>query len=155
MDVRRSDPANWPLALVEYLERGVLSFQLTILKVLAGHPDGRASLEEVRHAVSLLVSSGSDWTNRMKRLASLVPELDIFGRSFVMRNESGWQITDTGLRFLTLLEAGVVARRSAVPQTSVVVVAAPQPELAPPRLIGLKKRKPRRNRIDRNRRSAA
>jgi hypothetical protein len=132
-----------------------LSFQITILKVLAGHPGGRASLKEVTHAVSLLISSGSDWTNRMKRLASLVPELDIFGRSFVTRDDSGWQITDIGLRFLTLLEAGVVASRSVVPQTSAVVVAAPQPELARPRLIGLKKRRPRRNRVDRNRRSAA
>src|SRR6266545_1430909 len=49
-------------------ERGV-SFQLTILKVLAGHPDGRASLADLRRAVAILMSSGPDWTERMKRLA--------------------------------------------------------------------------------------
>jgi hypothetical protein len=141
--------------LVEYPERGVLSFQITILKVLAGHTDGRASLSEVTHAVSLLMSSGRDWTNRMKRLASLVPDLDIFSRSFVERDDSGWQITDRGLRFLTLLEAGAVARRSDAPQTSEVVVAAQQATPMPPRLTGLRKRKSRRNRLDRNRRSAA
>jgi hypothetical protein len=137
---------------VEYAGRGVLSFQITILKVLAGHPDGQASLSEVTHAVSLLMSIGPDWTNRTKRLAALVPELDIFGRSFVVRNDSGWQITQRGIRFLTLLEAGVVARTSDA-QKCEIVVAAPQP--TPPRLIGLKKRKPRRSRVDRNRRSAA
>ena len=129
-----------------------MSFQITILKVLAGHPDGQASLSEVTRAVSLLMSIGPDWTNRMKRLAALVPELDIFGRSFVVRNDSGWQITQRGIRFLTLLEAGVVARTSDA-QKCEIVVAAPQPML--PRLIGLKKRKPRRSRVDRNRRSAA
>jgi hypothetical protein len=130
-----------------------LSFQITILKVLAGHPDGRASLREVTQAVSLLMSSGPDWTNRIKRLATLVPDLDIFSRSFVVLDDRGWQITEAGLRFLTLLEAGVVARKSDAPQTSEVVVAAPQP--TPTRLIGVRKRKPRRNRVDRNRRSAA
>src|SRR5580698_1400884 len=46
------------LGLVGYAERGVLSFQITILKVLAGHPDGSASLSAVTQAVSLLMSSG-------------------------------------------------------------------------------------------------
>jgi hypothetical protein len=79
---------------------------MTILKVLSGHPDGRASLREVTGAVSLLMSSGPDWTNRMRRLASLVPVLDIFSHSVVVRDDHGWQITESGLRFLALLEAG-------------------------------------------------
>jgi hypothetical protein len=130
-----------------------LSFQITILKVLAGHPDGRASLSEVTHAVSVLMSSGPDWTNRMKRLASVVPELDIFRLSFVVVEDRGWQVTESGLRFLTLLEAGVVPRGSIVPQTPQIVAVLPKP--TPMRLIGLKKRRSRRNRVDRNRRSAA
>jgi hypothetical protein len=36
---------------------------------------GRASLDEVRHAVTLLMSSGADWTNRMRTLAALAPDL--------------------------------------------------------------------------------
>jgi hypothetical protein len=132
-----------------------LSFQLTILKVLAGHEKGRASQYELRHAVSILLSSGSDWTNRMKRLASLVPDLDIFGREFVVRDEQGWRITDNGLSFLALLEAGVVAARSDAPQIDQLVADLPRPMAIPTRLIGIKKRRPRRNRVDRNRRSAA
>jgi hypothetical protein len=151
----RARHANCALLAVAYPERCVLSFQITILKVLSGHPDGRASLREVRLAVSVLTSSGPDWTDRMRRLASLVPELDIFSRSFVTRDDHGWQITERGLRFLTLLEAGVVPRKSVVLQISEIVPVVSQPAPLPPRLIGMKKRTSRRNRVDRNRRSAA
>ena len=37
-----------------------ISFQITVLKVLAGHPGGRASLVELRRAVAILISSGTD-----------------------------------------------------------------------------------------------
>jgi hypothetical protein len=55
-----------------------VSFQITILKVLAGHPGGRVVLADLKCAVGLLISSGSDWTDRMKRLAARAPDLDIF-----------------------------------------------------------------------------
>jgi hypothetical protein len=131
-----------------------LSFQITILKVLAGHPGGRASLEEVRYAVSFLISSGPDWTNRMKRLASLAPKLDIFSSSFVMRDNECWQITEAGRQFLILLEATPVSLAS---ENQPALVVAVTPSQAPPsmRLVGIKKRRPRRSRVDRNRRSAA
>jgi hypothetical protein len=35
---------------------------------LGGHPEGRASLADLRRAVAILISSGTDWTNRTKRL---------------------------------------------------------------------------------------
>jgi hypothetical protein len=136
-------------------ERNSSVGKITILKFLAGHTGGRASLREVTHAVSLLISSGSDWTKRTKRLAMLAPKLDIFSCSFVVRDDRGWQITENGLRFLASLEAALVARRSETPQTSEIAVIAPPSALLPLRLIGLKKRTPRRNRVDRNRRSAA
>jgi hypothetical protein len=60
-----------------------VSFQITILKVLAGHPEGRASLADLRRAVAILISSGSDWTNRTKRLAARALGLDIFGQALV------------------------------------------------------------------------
>jgi len=47
------------LLLPEY----AVSFQITVLKVLAGHPEGRASLAELTRYVSILISSGPDWTN--------------------------------------------------------------------------------------------
>lgn len=81
-----------------------MSFQITVLKVLAGHPEGRACVADVTRCVSILISSGSDWTARMKRLAAHAPQLDIFGSAFVLRDESGWQITDIGRQFLDSLE---------------------------------------------------
>ena len=64
-----------------------MSFQITVLKVLAGHPNGHASVAELTRYVSVLISSGSDWGNRMKRLAAGAPQLDIFGSGFVVRQK--------------------------------------------------------------------
>jgi hypothetical protein len=84
-----------------------MSFQITVLKVLAGHPGGRASLNDLRRAVAILISSGPDWTNRTKRLLARVPGLDIFTQAFVLRDEAGWQITHAGKAFLAALEAPI------------------------------------------------
>jgi hypothetical protein len=83
----------------------VVSFQITVLKVLAGHPEGRASIGELTRYVSILISSGTDWTNRTKRLAARAPKMDIFADSFVMRDDNGWHITEGGREFLASLEA--------------------------------------------------
>ena len=82
-----------------------MSFQLTILNVLAGHPEGRASLADLKEYVTVLTCSGADWTQRMKRLAARAPNLDIFSSGYVLRDAAGWQITDTGRAFLTSIEA--------------------------------------------------
>jgi hypothetical protein len=68
----------------------VVSFQITVLKVLAGHPEGRASLADLTRYVSILISSGTEWTNRTKRLAARAPKLDIFADSVVLRDVNGW-----------------------------------------------------------------
>jgi hypothetical protein len=82
-----------------------MSFQITVLKVLAGHPEGRASIADLTRYVSILISSGTDWTNRTKRLAARVPKLDIFADAFVRRDDNGWHITEGGRQFLASLEA--------------------------------------------------
>jgi hypothetical protein len=82
-----------------------MSFQITVLKVLAGHPEGRASIADLTRYVSILISSGTDWTNRTKRLAARAPKLDIFVDAFVLRDDNGWQITEGGRQFLASLEA--------------------------------------------------
>jgi hypothetical protein len=82
----------------------VVSFQITVLKVLAGHPEGRATLAELRRAVAILISSGKDWTDRTKRLATRAPGLDIFSQSLVLRDNLGWQITFAGRTLLAALE---------------------------------------------------
>ncbi len=106
-----------------------MSFQITILKVLAGHPDGRASVAELTRYVSVLMSSGSDWTDRMRRLAARAPKLDIFSNSLVLRDNSGWQITDIGRQLLASLEEPVPAaqdrEQSSGPHVAVPAALSP------------------------------
>jgi len=81
-----------------------MSFQITVLKVLAGHPGGRASIDDLRRAVAILISSGTDWADRTKRLAARAPGLDIFSQAFVLRDNAGWHITEAGRAFLVSIE---------------------------------------------------
>jgi hypothetical protein len=101
---RRRNPAVGPMdgrlgqvIMVKLVCGGrAVSFQITILKVLAGHPGGRASVTDLTRYVSILMSSGSDWTDRMRRVAARAPQLEIFADSFVLRDDRGWSITDSG-----------------------------------------------------------
>jgi hypothetical protein len=104
-----------------------VSFQITILKVLAGHPDGRASVAELTRYVGVLMSSGSDWTNRMRRLAARAPKLEIFADAFVLRDDRGWSITDLGRQFLAALDEPLPAHAEEQEQPSGprISVAAP------------------------------
>jgi hypothetical protein len=102
-----------------------VSFQITILKVLAGHPQGRASLADLTRYVAILTSSGADWSQRMKRLAARAPNLDIFTSGYVLRDNSGWQITDAGREFLKSIEAPA-------PEPVVEPAASPPVVLEPP-----------------------
>lgn len=86
------------------VRRGV-SFQITILKVLAGHPEGRVALADLTRFVAILTSSGTDWSQRMKRLAARAPDLDIFTSGYVLRDDSGWRITEAGREFTKSIEA--------------------------------------------------
>ena len=92
-----------------------MSFQITILKVLAGHPEGRASLADLTRYVAVLTSSGRDWSQRVKRLAARAPDLDIFSSKYVLRESCGWQITDAGREFLTSIEAAAPAEPASEP----------------------------------------
>lgn len=114
-----------------------MSFQITILKVLASHPDGRASVAELTRYVSILMSSGSDWTDRMRRLAARAPKLEIFADGFVLRDDRGWCITDPGRQFLASLEAPISAHAEEQEQPSgpATVVTAPSPDQPTLRLI--------------------
>jgi hypothetical protein len=82
-----------------------LSIQVAILKVLASHGNGRATLASLRRDVVILTASGGDWSARLKRLAGRVPSIDIFGSGYVLRDHEGWQITAEGRDFLRALEA--------------------------------------------------
>jgi hypothetical protein len=97
-------------------------------EVLAGQTEGRATLPELTRQVSILVSSGPDWTERTKRLAALAPGLDILRSRFVFVDRASWQITDAGRAFLISLETPTSAdNSSAIPENVLV-----SPDATPP-----------------------
>ena len=102
-----------------------VSFQITVLKVLAGHPEGRASLADLKHYVAVLTCSGADWSQRIKRLAARAPELDIFSSGYVLREPTGWQITAKGREFLISIEAPLA-------EPALPPVALPTPVVSDP-----------------------
>ena len=81
-----------------------MSFQIAVLKVLAGHPEGYASLTDLKHYLAVLTCSGADRSQRLKRLAARAPELDIFSSGYVLREPNGWLITAKGRDFLVSIE---------------------------------------------------
>ncbi|MDO9385044.1 MAG: aminoacyl-tRNA deacylase [Hyphomicrobiaceae bacterium] len=82
-----------------------MSLQITILKVLASHDSGRATLASINRDIAILSASGAEWSARTRRLAGRVASIDIFGSGYVLRDAEGWQITAAGREFLEALEA--------------------------------------------------
>ncbi|MBR1282997.1 hypothetical protein JQ597_13205 [Bradyrhizobium sp. AUGA SZCCT0177] len=127
-----------------------MSFQITVLKVLAGHPGGRASLAELTRAVAILMSSGPDWSDRTKRLAARAPGLEIFSQSFVLRDDAGWQITDAGRVFLASVESPIqVTADNEQPTEAAAATPVPPQSLTPIRLVVVNRRGRRRRARDR------
>jgi hypothetical protein len=124
-----------------------VSFQISVLKVLAGHPGGRASVADLRHA-------GTDWTDRTKRLAARAPGLDIFSQSFVLRDDAGWQITDAGRAFLASVETPIQSTADNEQPPEAVATSVPSPALPPIRLVAVNRRSRRRRVRNRMRPSA-
>lgn len=88
-----------------------MRFKLAILNVLAKCPGGRATLDDVRREVRVIIASG-DQTEQLKRFSAL-GEIDIFQSGLVLRDDAGLQITDAGLSLLHSLESssGLVAEK--------------------------------------------
>ena len=123
-----------------------MNFQITVLKVLAGHPGGRASLDDLKRAMAILITSGSDWTNRTKRLGARAPGLDIFTQAFVLRDEAGWQITHAGKAFLAALETPAQVAAPIDKAAEPALLLTPMPASPVIRLTGTKRRRMRRGR---------
>ena len=87
-----------------------MSLQIAILKVLVSHPEGRATIAALNSDLSILNTSGPDWTDRLKRLAARALGLDIFGQKLILRDSSGWQITPEGRAFLIGWKAVLLPR---------------------------------------------
>jgi hypothetical protein len=91
-----------------------VNFQITILKVLAGHPEERVALADLTRFVAILTSSGTDRSHRMKRLAARAPGLDIFTSAYVIRDNGGWRITEVGREFIKSIEAAPPVSQSVI-----------------------------------------
>lgn len=100
-----------------------MSIQVAILKILASHVSGRATLDSLKHDLAILSSSGDDWHARIKRLGSRAPELDIFSNGYVLRDVEGWEITPAGREFLRALEAVTQDNLPAAPVAEAAVRA--------------------------------
>lgn len=94
------DKASAVVTLAQYSSHCVcvagMSFQVSILKILAGQPDGRASMDVVKQYLAVLYTSGPEWVARTKCLAERAPELDIFSQKLVAREPGEWRITEEG-----------------------------------------------------------
>ena len=112
-----------------------MSLQIAILKVLVSHPEGRATVAVMISDLSILNTSGSDWADRLKRLAARAPDLDIFGQRLILRDSSGWQITAEGRTFLDLRERGAASANVPVAEPS-----PPLPQQPPLLLVGVTRR---------------
>ena len=131
-----------------------MNFQVTVLKVLVSYPDGFAVMADLKRDVALLATSGTDWSDRTKRLAARFPELDIFSQRLVERIDGGWRITDKGRSILQLMEARSVPDdvRADIRKPS---YQQPEPAEAPHRIQVLALRNQRRQMRRRQRRNAA
>ncbi|WP_247408861.1 hypothetical protein [Bradyrhizobium sp. 76] len=81
-----------------------MNFQVTVLTILVGYPDGFASMPDLKRDMAILATSGPDWAARTKRMGARVPELDLFSQRLVERVNRGWRITDKGRAVLELME---------------------------------------------------
>jgi hypothetical protein len=124
-----------------------VSLQFSILKVLAGQPGGRAKVTDLNRYITLL--SGPEWTARMKRLSARAPDLDIFGASYVLRDDAGWQITEAGRAFLGAIEMPAAATPEQFTSPDIVVVISALARQSPPlRLVADNRLGRRRDGVD-------
>jgi hypothetical protein len=121
-----------------------MTFQITILKVLAGSTGGHLPVEDLRRDVAILISSGRDWTDRMKRIAARAPGLDIFSHALVIRDADGWQITAPGRALLAAIEVPPSTVQEQAETAEALSLPTSTEPSAP--LVGVNQRRARRRR---------
>lgn len=107
-----------------------MNFQVTVLKILVSYPDGFAEMADLKRDMAILATSGRDWSERTKRLAARVPDLDIFSQGLVERLNGGWRITDEGRAVLETMEARPRVPEHIVEEAARELCSSPAP---PPR----------------------
>lgn len=131
----RIDVTDLPGSVGRKCESVGVSLQVQIMLVLSGHPDGRATLLAMKADLKVLAGAGEGWSQRIKRLAANAPGLDIFTEGYVMRDASGWEITDAGRKALRRM--GGVSSEPVTEQVAprldlkpAIAIAAPAPSPA-------------------------
>lgn len=134
-----------------------MNFQVTVLKILVSYPGGFAVMADLKRDMAILATSGRDWAERTKRLASRVPGLDIFSQRLVERLNGGWRITDAGRVVLAFMEAPPSAKEEQPGDLFGEEVQSPTASLQFPmkRVRGRRKRNERRAARERTRASAS
>jgi hypothetical protein len=92
-----------------------VNFQVTVLKILASHPGGWASMADLKWDMAILATSGRECSARTKRFASGFSDLNIFVQKMVVRIDGRWRITEEGRRALALIERLAARAATAVP----------------------------------------
>jgi hypothetical protein len=80
-----------------------LNFKLAVLRVLAKRPERRATLDEVKREIEIIVVN-EDQTEQLKRFPAL-GDGDIFQSGLASRDDDGFRITEAGLSLLHSLES--------------------------------------------------
>jgi hypothetical protein len=113
----------------------VVNFQVSVLKILAGYPTRLATLRELKRDLTLLATSGKDWSDLTNRLAAGFPKLDIFTLGLVERYSFGWRLTQKGSVMLEMMEneakAGLAGSTAAVERSAQLPMAETTPAEPP------------------------
>lgn len=131
-----------------------MNFQVTVLKILVSYPGGFAVLADLKRDMAILATSGRDWAERTKRLASRIPDLDIFSQGLVERESGGWKITEKGRAALEFLEARPGTDQM-LDAPSSEAVTAPVPTLPQPAERAKRRRERRERRREARERARA
>ena len=99
-----------------------MSLQVAILKVLASYPEGKATLAAIKDDLVILAGAGLAWSERLRRLAERVPDLDIFSQALVVRDDAGWELTAAGREVLRSIETLPLDPQAPAPEPTLVVV---------------------------------
>nr|WP_249811834.1 hypothetical protein [Bradyrhizobium sp. 197] len=128
------------------------------MKILVSYPDGFAVMDDLKHDMAILATSGRDWTDRTKHLAAQVPDLDIFSQGLVERFSGGWKITAKRRVVLELMEvrpeASEPAQQAAADEApKLLSETAPVPPLRQPADRAKRRRERRQRRREARERS--
>lgn len=61
---------------------GSIPFQIGVLKLLSAHPDGRATVDAIKH--NLQTASSRECSAPLRRLATLAPKIDTFSAGLIL-----------------------------------------------------------------------